>query len=172
MKVSVIDAGALYAFFRAEEFGLTGSETAADLDASSELRNSIEWVRRHVADLVSCRLQKPIEPRRVKCALVAPALETQPETTLAARIINMERTHKAFAVSGAICTAAAAMTPGSVVAEAAGPVRNGYVCIGHPSGSIRVRVECVADPDHRTIKSVTVCRSARVLMRGEALLGC
>ena len=66
VKVSVIDSGALYAFFRAEEFGLTGSETAADLDASSELRNSIEWVRRHIAELVSCRLQTPIEPFPLK----------------------------------------------------------------------------------------------------------
>ena len=39
------------------------------------------------------------------------------------------------------------MTPGSVVAEAAGPVRNGYVCIGHPSGIISLEVDVENQPD-------------------------
>jgi len=172
VKVSVIDAGALYAFFRARDFGVTGWETAPQLDANTELRSSIEWARKHLAERLSCALQQPVEPRRVKCALIAPALTTPTQTTLAARIMNVERTHKAFAVSGAICTAAAALTAGSIVAETADRIENGIVSIAHPSGTIQVRVVGAADRPDAMIKSATVCRSARVLMRGEAYLGC
>jgi 2-methylaconitate cis-trans-isomerase PrpF len=79
----------------------------------------------------------------------------------------MQKMHHAYAVTGAICTGAAAKIPGSVVSDLFREGGN-KVIIGHPKGVIDVNVDAVPFGESVNIKSVTVGRTARRLMSGVA----
>ena len=77
----------------------------------------------------------------------------------------MGRAHRAYALTGAICTAAAAYIEGTlvnrIVREARGEVPR-TLRIGHPAGVIEVEAE-VEDGE---LLRATVIRTARRLMEG------
>ena len=55
----------------------------------------------------------------------------------------MGKMHKAFAVTGGICTSAAALIEGTVVHDVVRPEQrgNGQIFIGHPSGVMEFGIE-------------------------------
>src|SRR3546814_1852996 len=55
------------------------------------------------------------------------------------------RLHKAFASTGAVCTASAARMPGTIVNEVCRATADGIVRIGHPSGVFPVKIAFDAD---------------------------
>jgi len=90
-------------------------------------------------------------------------------TQLVARIVNPERVHKAFAVTGAMNLAAAAGIPGTVVAEMLDqplPPQGGVFRIRHPQGVITPEVEFSTDPGSPGIRSIRIERTARRIMDG------
>ncbi len=176
IEVSVVDAGTLYAFARADAFGLTGREDAAVLDADRPFRSAIETAREIVAERINReRFQRVplISPRLVKLAIVAPpGGANRPDgatVDVEARIINRARVHKAYAVSGGICLAAAAAIPGTVVHAIAAPAGSPFALrIGHPSGVLSLSMRWSADAAGTVIEAVELQRSARIIMRGVA----
>src|SRR5690606_10202125 len=73
------------------------------------------------------------------------------------------RLHKAFAATGAVCTAIAANLPGTVVHAVAQHFPDGVVRIGHPTGVFPVRIALAEDGE---IQEASYVRTARRIMEG------
>ncbi|MCL6499872.1 MAG: PAS domain-containing protein, partial [Firmicutes bacterium] len=93
------------------------------------------------------------------------------EVDLVGRILSMGRLHRAFALSGAACTAVAAQVEGTVVHEAVrAGLQDGRVRIGHPSGVLEVAASVGYRGGQWVVDKVTTYRTARRLMEGYALV--
>ena len=85
--------------------------------------------------------------------------------------MSMGMPHRAYQVTAGICTAAASIVPGTIVAELARPVANDVaersLRLGHPYGVMptRARSSVGADGEVR-IDGITVLRTARAIMDG------
>jgi 2-methylaconitate cis-trans-isomerase PrpF len=92
---------------------------------------------------------------------------------LVSRIISSQKFHKAYAVTGAIATAAAALVRGSTV-QGTGRIALGTglrtIRIGHPTGIIECAVECSAINPETVIERARVTRTARRIMEGSVFV--
>jgi 2-methylaconitate cis-trans-isomerase PrpF len=75
----------------------------------------------------------------------------------------MQKVHHAYALTAAICTAAAAKLQGTIVHEVFKDRGENSVVIGHPKGVIVPLVKV----DQGKVKEVVIARTARLLLRGE-----
>jgi 2-methylaconitate cis-trans-isomerase PrpF len=76
--------------------------------------------------------------------------------------------HRAVPLTAALCLAAAARIPGTVVHASTAP-SGSVVRIGHPLGQVEVRSDVeVTAAEGAVVNSVGVVRTARRLMRGVA----
>ena len=176
--LSVVDAANPLFFVPAEQVGWTGSETAEEMEASQVALARLERIRGEVAfklgfvlDPARARLESQSIP---KVAVVASPedyldasgqLVSSDEHDLRGRMLSMGKAHKAYALTGAICTAAAAYTEGTlvnrIVQEARGELPK-TLRIGHPAGVI----EDEAEVENGVLLKATVVRTARRLMEG------
>jgi hypothetical protein len=88
---------------------------------------------------------------------------------LVARLGSMQKMHRAYMIGGAVSTGAAALIPGTVVWDALSErarLDGKTLVIGHPYGPMEVGMES----EGADIRKVTVFRTARVLMDGQAYL--
>lgn len=172
-EASIVDAGTLYAFIRAEAFGLNGMESPAELDGRSEFRATIEALRGQVVRHIN-RYRAPgavaITPRQVKVAIFAPPAGLH-EADIAGIVINTAKVHKAFAVSGGIALAAAAAIQGSLVNQVYRPDGSPYeLRIRHPSGIMSLRTHWSSGIHGTVIHAAEIRRSARIILRGTVFL--
>lgn len=168
IEASIVDAGTLYLFLRATDFGLIGDECPVRLENDVALRSTVEALRERAAAAIGLVRGTPLPARLVKVALVAPA---RPGTgdDVVARIINTARVHKAYAVSGGICLAGAAAIRGTLVNEFLQPRGSPFrLSIGHPAGSLVLDLLWSSRGDLPVIHAAEIRRSARILMRGTA----
>lgn len=180
IETSIIDASMVMAFVRAEDVGLTGTESKAIIDGDASLLVRLEAVRGAVAVLLGlCANPKDaalISPALPKIAFVsAPRdhvvgsgqLISASQIDLVARGVSMGRLHHAYEVTGSIATAAAAVLPGTIVNEASKlqPASLQRVRIGHASGRIEVGIRR-RDGTEPSIASATLSRTARLIMDG------
>jgi len=181
VDVSVVDAGNPCVFVRAKDLGTTGTETPDQIDSDKELNDRIERIRGAVAaeiglvqDWRDAAQKSPYIPFFV---LISPPADYVDFTTgrmvdaqevdFVARLLFMLRTHKAYAVTGTVCTGAAAKIPGTIVYEAARPESHGRALtrIGHPAGVIDVEAIVQSD-DGMDLVRASVGRTARRIMEG------
>jgi 2-methylaconitate cis-trans-isomerase PrpF len=171
VEVSLVDAANPVAFLRFEAVGLEPSVRPERIDGDPELLARIEAVR--AAACVAMGLASdPAEataavPAVPKLIFVAPG---DGEADLVTTGMSMGRVHRALQVTGAVCVAAAAAVPGSVVHDALGspaarerlPLR-----LRHPAGVMDVdaTVRTAEAPDRR-VERVGVGRTARRVMAG------
>ena len=183
--VSLVDAANPVVFVRPADLGLTGLETADRVDGDPALLSRIEAIRAHAA--VRIGLARTASeatgrsPGVPKIAFVTgPAsydasggrVVRGSQVDLVGRIMTMGRLHRAYALTGGICTAVAAQIGGTLVCGAsrvAGPGER-TVRIGHPSGVIEVGVDVRHSDGTWTVEKVTTRRTARRLMEGTALI--
>jgi 2-methylaconitate cis-trans-isomerase PrpF len=181
IAVSLVDATNPVVFVRAKDLGLAGTERPEALDAEPGLPARLEAIRAAAAVRMGLAAD-PAEASRVspavpKVAVVAPAAAYRTRAgapvaadavDLMARVVSMGKTHRAFALTAAMCLAVAARLEGTLVQEAAsglGP--SGDVRIGHPSGTLAVAASVARGPGGEPVAStVTVYRTARRLMEG------
>jgi 2-methylaconitate cis-trans-isomerase PrpF len=181
IKFSLVDCGNLYAIIPAETWALAGSELPAELEAKPGFKAQIEEIRDAICQELlpdsetQAATSKP--SAKLKIAIVGPAASyttaegrrlDRSSMDIVARIINQERVHKTFAVTGAINVAAAASIPGTVVNELC-PVRDysrATLRIGHPQGLIEPVIESTRAQDRIVVHSVQVSRTARRIMDG------
>lgn len=105
----------------------------------------------------------------LKLALVSQtpsSVESQNKADITARIISGKKVHQAFAVTGLISTAIAAMVDGTVVHDLLGNIDGMQVRIDHPQGIIPVEVELDEDSGGLDFKGVKIYRAARRIMDG------
>jgi hypothetical protein len=180
VECSIVDAATPFVFVRAEALGMRGTELPAEIDANEDLLDRAEAVRSAAA--VACGLAAPgtnataLSPSIPRLAVVSPATDyvnTNGETvhgtdlSFCARQFAMQRAHKTYAVTGAMCTAVAARIQGTVVSglarEASDPIR-----IGHPAGIIDVVADIAVVDGQIEVRRCGVVRTARRIMDGVA----
>lgn len=190
MDVSIVDVTNPLAFVRAADLGLAGSELPASLDQDEAFLAHVEMIRGAVAvrlglatDAASAAEQTPGIPKLAFVAPPATSVTSDGEAVgsddidLLARIMLMQRVHPAYALTGIMCTAAAALAPGSIVHEAA-RIRPGRfdgttarLTIGHPKGTTDALVGLAGNPsDEFSVAYAGVSRTARRLFKGTASL--
>ena len=178
VEASMVDATNPMVFVRAGDIGLTGGEGPGLIDAQVEVMVNLEQIRAEAAvrmGLARDRREASESVQAVpKVVLVAPPLEyidlkgeiiAADDCDIAARIVSMGKTHRAFALTGAMCLAVAARIPGAVVHEAA---RGGAgdIRLGHPSGVQTINAVVKETPEGPRAEKVIVYRTARRLMEG------
>ena len=187
VQFTLIDCGALYAFVPAGQFGLDMARLTPEIQHNAETMRRFESVRSQAAVLAGL-VDRPADalartPAVPKLALVGPPADfaAKDQGTLAAgamdltsRIISTQEFHQAYAVTGAIATAAAAAVQGSVVAQAASlpGKQRGWtrLRIGHPTGVIACSVHAVDGPAGLTVDRARIGRTARRVMAGKVLV--
>ncbi|WP_294930817.1 4-oxalomesaconate tautomerase [uncultured Paracoccus sp.] len=167
IEVTLIDVAVPMMVFRARDFGKTGHETPAELDADRDFFARIEAMRRIAGERMGLG---DVTGRVIpKMAMLA---EPRGEGHIAARYFVPQKTHSAFAVTGALCVSTCAMLQGSVAdglaRRDAGDDR--LVLIEHPSGMIDVALKTSGTGAAMQVISGGVIRTARKLMQGEVFV--
>lgn len=175
---SIVDASNPALFLRAKDVGLTGRELPNDISVDSQTK--LERIRAKAAEILgfvkdaaeattkSSHFPYIVivgEPQDYKTAEGKTVRKN--DCSLVARLFSLQKMHHAYAVTGAICTGAAAKIPGTIVNRISN-VDGDRVVIGHPKGTIEVSVKAAPLGDSADIKSVTIGRTARRLMAGIA----
>ncbi len=179
--VSIVDAGNIVIFVRAEEFGLQGTETPNEIDANLPLNEVIEEIRGKVCQMVGIvknwQDAKKLTPYQPFFAIVSPAQDykcfngnsvKKEEIDFTSRLLFMLKMHKAYPVTGTVATGAVSRIKGSVVydllSEKAKTEK--VVRIGHPSGIIDVEATADYKGGETIMTKIGVYRTARMIMQG------
>lgn len=167
VEVSLVDVAMPMMIARADAFGLTGYETAEELDANVDLFARMEAVRLKAGEMMGLGdVTRSVTP---KIGLLA---KPRDGGTFCARYFMPWKTHPTMAVTGSQCLAACALTPGTV-ADGLAELPEGtpaLIVVEHPQGSIEVTVDYAHGPEGTQIKSAGLIRSARLIARGEVLV--
>ena len=88
---------------------------------------------------------------------------------LLSRMMSMQKAHPSYAMTGAMCTAAAAVVPGSVVNQVLSEnVDTQFIRIGHPSGVLECGVDYEENGAEPVVADTFGFRTANLLMDGTA----
>ena len=184
VDVSIVDAANPLVFVKAVDIGLTGKELPDELNAKPDMLELLEKIRGLAAqklnlidDYTKSAWETPGIPKMTFVAspdnyITSDGKEIAKEKIdLLSRMMSMQKPHPSYAMTGAMCTAAAAVTPGSIVNQVISPeVDNQFIRIGHPAGIL----ECGADfrlEDGRNVPEVDDTfgfRTANFIMDGTA----
>ena len=167
IEVSCVDMAMPMVLMRAEQFGKTGFETPAELDADQDLLARMEAVRRKAGVMMGMGdVSRQVVP---KIGLLAPPRHGG---TISSRYFVPYACHKAHAVTGAVCVASACAIDGTVASRLA-PLSKppqGVIRIEHPSGVIAVDLDVELNGKSAVIRRAALIRTARRLFQGEVLI--
>jgi 4-oxalomesaconate tautomerase len=167
IRVTCIDNGMPVVVLRASDFGITGYETPADLDANDELKAKLEQVRLAIGPRMNLGdVTKKVVP---KMSLIAPARSSGHVST---RTFIPHDCHAAIGVLGAVSVATACILPGSV-AEGIATVPDGttkQMSVEHPSGEFSVTLEVGGTAEAPKVVKAGLLRTARLIIRGEVMV--
>jgi 2-methylaconitate cis-trans-isomerase PrpF len=182
IEVSIVDAANPTVFCRMSDVGLKGTETPQEIDSNTSLCKRIENIRGTAAELIGlvkdrkrAITESPYVPFiAFVCKPLTYAMFTTGEMVkaeeidLTSRLCFMQQTHKAYPVTGTICTGVAAKIPGTIVNEALSKrgMRSLEIRIGHPAGTITTEVDVQKGNSGIIIKRAAVGRTARRIMEG------
>ena len=163
VAMSLVDAAMPIMAVIARDLGVTGYEMPAEYAANTEFIRRLESLRLEagrrmglvdVSDLV---IPKPV--------LLAPA---RGGGHLNARYFMPHVCHNAFAATGAVAAGTAAVTPGTLIAEIAGPQSLPVdFIIEHPSGKMPIHIE---QRPGESAPVVYIIRTARRLFEGRVFI--
>jgi len=183
VDVSIVDAGNLAGFVRAEQIGLRGDELPAEIESRADILTTLEEIRAKISERLGLcgNWRDAYQHYRTNPKIAfasAPAsfrtLQGQQvpadSMDIMARVMAMGRMHKAFAITAAIPTAAASRVPGSVVHALCRQSSSSTVRIGHPSGIMAVGITTSGEKENFRLMEVIVGRTARKLMEGRVFL--
>ena len=167
IKVTAMDVAMPMVIAQAESFGLTGYESAAELDDNSDFFARMEAIRIKVGTAMGIEnVANSVTP---KFGLLAPARDGG---SVAARYFMPWKTHPAMAVTGAQCLAACVLTPGTIAdGMVATPDKSPTtITLEHAAGQIAVLVDFEIGDDGIQLNSAGLVRTARLLARGELMV--
>lgn len=177
---SLVDAANPVIFLFAEELGLEGTELPEAVEKRSDKLEMIEAIRSRICVEMGLA-STPEEATKKSPAIPKIGFVTQAKNFIApdgknvdedgidlvARLASMQKMHRAYMVTGAICTATASQIEGSVVwdvlresARGAGKVR-----IGQPYGSMEVTLSMEKQTGFKVARA-GVWRTARRILDG------
>jgi 4-oxalomesaconate tautomerase len=167
IDVTCIDNGMPVVVVAASALGKSGYEAPRELDADLAFKARLEKLRLAAGGLMGLGdVSHKVVP---KMALIASA---QAGGHVCTRSFIPHRCHSAIGVLGAVSVATACVMPGSVAAGIA-RIAPGSPCVmsvEHPSGEFTVTLEVSGVGENFTVGRSGILRTARALMRGEALV--
>lgn len=182
VQASIVDAANPLVFVRAEDLGLTGKELPSEIDNDPAKLDLLEKVRGAAAvkiglitDLSRSAWESPGIPKMTFVAkadryVTTTGKEIQADQIdLISRMMSMQKAHANYAMTGAMCTAAAAVIPGTIVQQViAEDVDTQYIRIGHPGGILECGVDYTETEGLPEIIDTFGFRTANFLMEGIA----
>ncbi len=163
VEVSCVDAAMPVMLVRASDFGLTGHESAAELNANAPMLAKLEDMRIKAGALMG------IENARGS-VIPKPVLLSEPAAGghICARYFMPHSCHTALSVTGGVAISCAVVTAGTIAHALARPVAlPESIRLEHPSGHIDIRVE---QPDPARPPLAMVVRTAQRIMEGTLIL--
>src|ERR1041384_685382 len=184
LTVSMVDAANPFVFVRATDLGMKDDATSDQIAADEPLLKKCEEIRSVVAEIMGIAKKEEAtqkSPGVPKIALVSPPTTYQApkgkvdsrDVDVLARMTALQKLHKAYAVTGAVCLGAAAKVEGTIVNEIyrrVQPDNPPAVRIGHPSGTIQVEIETRKENGGLILSKAALARTARLLMDGAVYL--
>jgi 2-methylaconitate cis-trans-isomerase PrpF len=181
LTISIVDAANPCVFALAEQLGVPGTLLPTQIATDPTLLHSLEEIRGRAAQRIGlvedwrdATRHSPSVPKMIMVSGAEPyqcadgrSVQTH-ELDLVARAMSMQKPHKAYPITGTICTGAAALTEGTVVHGIVGQQALPILRIGHPSGVINVDVSLEHTGEGLCIRRAVVERTARRLMSGHA----
>jgi 4-oxalomesaconate tautomerase len=169
IEATLIDNGMPVVVLRAADFGKSGYETPAELDADTEFKRRLEQIRILAGECMGLGdVRSKVVP---KMTLVAPPHQGGDLTT---RTFIPHKCHAAIGVLGAVTVGTACVLHGSVAsrffASREGPVKR--LSVEHPSGefSLEIEVDETSRGGGLRVVRSSLIRTARALFRGEVLV--
>jgi 4-oxalomesaconate tautomerase len=168
-SVTCIDNGMPVVCLAAADFGLSGQESPAGLEANGELTKRVEAIRLAAGPLMN--LGDVSDKTVPKMSLLSPPAHGG---TVSTRTFIPHRVHEAIGVLGAVSVATACVLPGSVAHQVAvlGDQAEGSLDIEveHPTGFFTVTIDVKPGADGPVVTRSALLRTARLLMRGEVMV--
>lgn len=175
IEVSIIDISNAAVYVRAEDVGMKGTELT-EVNSNPQLMEHLERIRCIAAERMG--FVENWEDARTSCtASPKIGILSKPQDyvdmdgnqvkaedmDITCRMISVGSMHKAYPMTYAVGTGAAAMIPGTIVSEIAGDLTgHTSVRLGHASGAMEVLV----DMDGDEVRKAGVVRTARRIMDG------
>ncbi len=160
-RVTLVDNGMPVVLLRADEFGIAGDESPAELESRAELRREIEQLRLEAGRLMG--LGDVADQTVPKMLLLSPPRHGG---TVGTRAFIPVRVHSSIGVLMAASVAAGVSIPGAVGSDFAHFPAGGPYDIEHPSGSFPARVHVERDADGVWHGTSTSQRTARKIFDG------
>lgn len=170
LDVTCIDNGMPLVIFKASDMGRSGYESVAEMNADTALKAKIEALRLQVSLLMG--LGDVSQKNYPKMTLIAPPQNGGAITT---RSFIPHVCHDAIGVLAAVTVGTACVLEGSVC-EGVAVMPNGLtknVSVEHPTGEFSVALQTEPAnhlPGGQLVKQAALLRTARLLMRGEAMV--
>jgi 4-oxalomesaconate tautomerase len=161
VEVTLIDNGMPVVVMRAEDMGITGTESREELEANQALRDKLESIRLQAGPLMNLGDVK--EKSVPKMSMVSAATRGG---ALSTRTFIPHRCHASIGVLGAVSVATAAVLDGSPAAAIA-DIPDGTrktLSVEHPIGEMTVILDM---DDAGQVASAAILRTARKLFDGE-----
>jgi 4-oxalomesaconate tautomerase len=172
IEATCIDVAMPMVLMRAADFGITGYESKAELDANKDLIAKFEAIRRKAGAMMGMGdVSEKVVP---KVGLLSAPRRTAPAggASITSRYFVPWNCHAAHAVTGALCVGSAIMLAGTVAGKIV-PVPKGPfadIVIEHPTGTMGVAVATTGEGAAMTIEGGSFLRTARLLFAGEVFV--
>ena len=163
IEVSCLDVAMPMVIAKAESFGLTGTETAAELDDNRAFYDRMEPIRLKAGALMGLGdVRESVTP---KFGLLASA---QAGGSALTRYFMPWKCHPSLAVTGSQCLSACLLCPGTVAdgIMTNRPPSPAQMRLEHPMGILEVVMNYQEDGDDFSVLSAGLVRTARKLAEG------
>ncbi|GAA4587859.1 4-oxalomesaconate tautomerase [Actinoplanes octamycinicus] len=159
VPATLIDNGMPVVLLNADDLGVSGYETPAQLEAHAALCRRVEGLRLIAGKLMG--LGDVSATTVPKMCLIAPAAHGG---TLSTRMFIPHRVHASIGVLAAVSVGTAAAVPGSIAFL---PERPETIRLEHPTGFSDVVVDVAAAGDEITVGRSAIVSTARLLLEGQ-----
>jgi len=182
-EVSIVDVATPMVFVRASDVGKKGTELPGEINSDAQFLEKIEKIRSYAAKIIGivddwkkAAISTPATP---KVAFVTKPTEYEDfnkqlikkeNINFVSRIMSMQKLHKAYAITGAICTAVAAKIEGTIVNEVFESKNSKEITFAHPSGTISVEIKVEKEKEKIVLEKAAIGRTARRIMDGFAYI--
>lgn len=179
VTASLVDCANPCAFVAASDVGMKGTESPSEIQGEvlgklNALRNAAAVTMGMAATLAEADRQRSV-PKVVvvsspaEHSVLSGAVLGREDTDIVCRCISAGDPHRALPITAALCTAAAAQVPGTLVATLARRADDGIV-IGHASGTIAVDARVEKGEHAWEVPTASVFRTARKLFEGNVFV--
>jgi len=182
IQVSIVDAANPVVFVLADDIGATGMENRLEINSNDILRDKLEKIRAcgaEAAGIVKDRkmalTDSPLVPQVAFVRASTDYIDYATgdvikgeDVSFLSRVLFNQVGVETYTGTGSVCTAAAAMIPGTLVNQVASQKTkdSGVVLIGHPRGAMEIVAQVDQHQGAWRLRKALFRRTARRLMEG------